>query len=462
MTIGQNIQNWFAACEPGRAPRYQAIADVIDEAIIQGQVASGIKLPPHRSLSDLLGVTAGTVSRAYAELERRGAVMSRVGDGTYVCERCQPAESTASSRLVDLGQNVVSSLSQADALARTLATLGQEPCTLAGLLEYQPEAGRVQHRRIASRWLTRFGFTDEPEQVVLTHGAQHALACLLRLLATPGDVVLCEALSYPSITTLAHQLRLQLISVEIDAEGVVPESLEQACQSYQARVLFCVPTLHNPTTAIMSETRRHQIAAIAKRYKLQIIEDAVPAPILDTQPVALGALLPEQVFFMTSFSKSVAAGLRIGYIRTPRAWLGKLSAILRSNSWMATPLLAEVVSRWMESGQMTELLKEQRQEIQQRHAIARAILGNYLPAAHDHSYHLWLALPEPWRVSDLVYRLRRDEVIVKPADAFTVGRTPAPPSIRLCLSGAPNRAALQDGLQRIRQAFIKGPEGYGN
>ena len=460
MMLGHNIKNWLAAHDPRRTPRYQAIADVIDEAISQGQVASGIKLPPHRSLSNHLSVTVGTVSRAYAELERRGAVTSRVGDGTYVCERRQYVASVSPSNLIDLGQNVIRAVSQADALAQTLGALGKEPETLAGLLEYQPEAGRAQHRVIASRWLTRFGFLDEPEQVVLTHGAQHALACLLRLLAAPGDVVLCEALSYPSIATLAHQLRLQLISVDIDADGVVPESLEQACQSYQARVLFCVPTLHNPTTAIMSEARRHKIVAIAKRYKLNIIEDAVPAPILDVQPVALGALLPEQVFFMTSYSKSVAAGLRIGYIRTPRAWLGKLSAILRSNSWMATPLLAEVVSRWIESGQMADLLKEQRHEILQCHAIARATLGAYFDATHDVSYHIWLAVPEPWRVSDLVYRLRRNDVIVKPSDAFTIGRTPAPPSIRLCLSGAQSRPVLQDALQRIQRTFIDGPEIY--
>lgn len=459
--LGQNIKNWLAARDTGRTPRYQAIADVIDEAISQGQVASGIKLPPHRSLSNHLSVTVGTVSRAYAELEQRGAVTSRVGDGTYVCERRQHAANIApSSDLIDLGQNVIRAVSQPEVLAQTLIALGKEPDTLAGLLEYQPEAGRAQHRVIASRWLTRFGFSDEPEQVVLTHGAQHALACLLRLLAAPGDVVLCEALSYPSIATLAHQLRLQLISVDIDAEGVVPESLEQACQSYLARVLFCVPTLHNPTTAIMSEARRHKIVAIAKRYKLNIIEDAVPAPILDVQPVALGALLPEQVFFMTSFSKSVAAGLRIGYIRAPRAWRGKLSAILRSNSWMATPLLAEVVSRWIESGQMADLLKEQRQEIQQCQAIAHTTLGAYFNTTHDASYHIWLALPEPWRVSDLVHRLRRNDVIVKPADAFTIGRTPAPPSIRLCLSGAQSRTALQEGLHRIQRAFIEGPEVY--
>ncbi len=468
MDLVQQIRSWVPDLAHSTLPRYQVIAQAIAEAINGGQIVTGEKLPPHRTLASALNVTVGTISRAYSQLEQEGKVIPRIGDGTYVQARFLPQSMPATesvqrntdSDLIDLGQNVILALGQEAALAKTLQDISQDDIARQRVLDYQPESGHSLHRALAGRWLTQFHLSGEADRVAITNGAQHALACLCRILTSPGDTILCEALSYPGIVALAHQMRLQLISVEIDSEGIVPEALEQACKSFHSRLLFCVPTLHNPTTATMRETRRRQICDIARRHHLNIIEDAVPAPLLREQPSSLASLLPEQVFFVTGFSKSVAAGLRVGFIQAPQAWSGKLAAVLRANCWMATPLAAEVVCRWIEDGTMHALLDQQRQAVAERQQLVERIFEGLSYATHPEGNHIWLNLPAPWRTSEFTTMLRKKGVVVKPSDAFAVGRTPAPHAVRICLSGEPQLDKLAHGLRTIALTLKEGPGAY--
>lgn len=468
MDLVMRIKSWMPDLANSALPRYQAISQAICEVIDGGQAVIGEKLPPHRTLAAALKVTVGTVSRAYARLEEQGRVMSRIGDGTYVLARHAPQpdmplhgeDEPVPAGLVDLGRNVIVDIGQDRALAETLLEISQDAAARQRALDYQAECGHPWHRAIAARWLGQFGIASSPERVALTNGAQHALACLLRILTMPGDTVLCEALSYPGIVTLAQQMRLQLLCVEVDEEGIVPEALEQMCRAFDSRLLFCVPTLHNPTTATMSLERRLRIADIARRHHLQIIEDAAPAVLLPEPPPALAALLPEQVFFVTSLSKSVSPGLRFGVVQAPRAWSGKLAAVIRANCWMATPLTVEIACRWLEDGRLLQLLDAQRADIAKRRQLATSYLEGQQWLSYPGSPHCWLQLPAAWRISEFSTMLRRRQVAIKSGDAFTVGRTPSPHAVRLCLSGAGTPAQLEQGLAILRQTLLDGPEAY--
>ncbi|NWK76415.1 PLP-dependent aminotransferase family protein [Aquitalea sp. LB_tupeE] len=460
------IKSWLPDLETCAQPRYQAIADAIGAVMDGGQVVVGEKLPAHRTLASALRVTVGTISRAYARLEEQGRVMSRIGDGTYVLARQvsnelpQALAQEPDSTLIDLGQNVIVPVGQDQALAQTLLEISQDQAAQRRVLDYQPECGHPWQRLAIAGWLRRFGLSGEADRVAITNGAQHALACLFRILTMPGDAVLCEALSYPGIVALAQQMRLQLICVDVDDEGLVPESLEQMCRAFNARLLFCVPTLHNPTTATMSESRRQQIVEIARRQHLHIIEDATPAAILAEPPPALAALLPEQVFFVCSLSKSVSPGLRVGMVQAPRAWSGKLAAIIRANCWMATPLTVEIACRWMENGVLQQLLHAQRLDIAHRRQLAEPLLQGYPMLSHPGSPHVWLYLPAPWRGTEFGTMLRRRKVAIKLGDAFTVGRTAPPHAVRICLSGTVDPLQMEQGLRIISSTLADGPEGY--
>ncbi|RDV00947.1 PLP-dependent aminotransferase family protein [Trinickia dinghuensis] len=468
-------------------PKYQAIARAYAQAIRGGQMLPGEKLPAHRLLAKKLSVTTGTVSRAYDELLRCGMVIARVGDGTYVAEPDTDAVTLAlprraaaamapareepfaaaqkglgafgAGRPIDLGQNVPMATEEARLLGVTLRELAADERLSGDLLLYQPEGGRRAHREAGARWLERMNCPGPAERVLVTQGAQHGLACVLRAVLRPGDTIFAEALSYPGIVALARQLRLNLVGIEIDDDGIVPASLERACELLAPRALFCVPTLHNPTTATLPEARRAAIADIAMRHNLVVIEDLVPAALLDTPPQSIAARLPEHGIAISSLSKAIAPGLRIGYVHAPQDWVGKILAVIRSDCWMTAPLNAEIAARWIDGGELEWLISLQRERIDIRHAIAAEVLEGIAYRTDPASPHLWLSLPEPWRASEFAAALRQAGVLVKTADSFVIGRGSAPHAVRVSLSGAADDDALREGLSHFARTLRNGPEG---
>ncbi len=137
-------------------------------------------------------------------------------------------------------------------------------------------------------------------------------------LARPGDPILVEALTYAGVCHVAERLGLRLHGLAIDDEGLLPEALDEAARTGQARLLFVNPTVHNPTTATMSLARREAIAGIARRHDLIVIEDDVYGQLPEDRPPPIAVLAPERTIHISSASKSVAPGLRLRRAAQPR------------------------------------------------------------------------------------------------------------------------------------------------
>lgn len=440
-------------------PRYLAIADELAQFILNGQLPTGERLPPQRKLAQRLGVTAGTVSHAYEVLEQRGMATARIGDGTYVRspERAPGQEESQTAMAVDLAHNVAIPTQDAPALADALQQVASDPLALRESLSYQPEAGHPRHRQAGARWLKRLGLRGDANRVMVTHGAQHGLACILRTLAHPGDVVFTEALSYPGLQALARLMRLQLVGIEMDAQGMVPAALDRAARTISGKLLYCSPSLHNPTNASMSAARREAIAKVVQKHSLLLIEDAVHAAAQSAPLPALSALLPEQALLLSSFSKVAAPGLRVGYIEAAPQWLSKLAASMRADCWMVAPLMPEIATRWIESGVLDQLIASQRAAIAERLAVALPLLQGHDFRSDPESPLIWLPLPEPWRAGQFAGALRQAGVLVRTADHFAVGRSAAPHAVRLSLNAARSAAEIERGVQTVLNVLQGAP-----
>jgi DNA-binding transcriptional MocR family regulator len=446
---------------PGAGPIYLALVDQLAEAIGSGRLAPGERLPPHRAVAEALGIDLTTVTRAYGEARRRGLVDAAPGRGTFVAAAPRAAAAATQPRPVaDIPMNQPPQPPAArleERFAAGIAALQRRPDFL-GLLGYGPSAGGEAERQAGAAWLARRPLAASPDQIVVAPGAQAALTLLLAALLEPGDVVLAEALAYPVFRSLAAHLRVRVAGVRLDAEGLVPEALDEACRRLRPKALYCTPAIHNPTTATMSPARSEAIAAIARRHGLLVFEDDAYGFLPSRPSAPLASFAPELAFYVTSFSKCIAPGLRVAYLRAPQpAQAVRLASALRATALMASPLLAALAQTWIDDGTAAEIVEAVRAENRARQRLAREILGGFDLAAHPEGSHAWLTLPPSWHRAAFVAHVRQHGLAAVGAEAFAVDAEAAPNAVRLALGAAPDRDQLCRALRIAADALAREP-----
>jgi len=439
-------------------PRYQALADAIGRDVVAGVLAPGERLPTHRELAAALGVTVGTVSRGYAEAERRGLTSGEVGRGTFVRGRPEPedfgwrdAATNEEKRagVIDMSLAcpwVPPDGSDGRALARTLADIAGE----RGLDEmccYYPSSGLLRHRRIAADWLAKLGVPSAPDRLIVTNGSQHAMTTILAALVRPGGTLMAAELTYPGLKSLAQMLGLRVRGVPLDGEGIVPDALDRMCAEQPAQALYCVPTIQNPTGVTMSEGRRQRIAEVARRHGLIVLEDDIH---LNTGPdriAPIASFAPERTLHITTLSKWATFGLRVAFVSAPERAVERIRSGVRSTLWMPAPLMVEIATRWIVDGTAEALAAHKAAELEARHGLVREILGRrHRVDADPRALHLWIHLPEPLRSDECVARAEQRGVLIAGAEAFTIGRD-VPHAVRACVSEVPHRKDVRRGLE---------------
>ena len=456
------VTNWQPNLEGRAGPRYLAIAEALATDIDDGCLAAGARLPTHRDLAWRLGVTVGTVTRAYAEAARRGLSAGEVGRGTFVRERVPmtiPPRGVPEpdSGFIDLAYNFPPDNPEHPAIAKVIAEITAEG-RLARLLGYEMGLGQLQHRAAGAAWLTESGLETDPDQVVVTAGAQHGLLLATAALLRPGEVLLTEELTYYGIKSIAALLDLRLHGLPMDEHGLLPEALESACRATGAKALYCIPTIQNPTASVMPEARRREIAGICRRHGIGIIEDDIYGFLPSQAAAPLSRHLPEQAIYVTSLSKCLAPGLRIGYLSADAALRERVNMAMRASNLMAAPLMAEVAARLIDSGRARSMALWQRAEAQARQKAAARLLKTGGLVTHPEAFHFWLRLPEPWRREAFAAEARVRGVGVAPAEVFAVGDRPVPQAVRVCLQAAASLSQAERALEILAGILSRSPQ----
>ncbi|MEW5725885.1 MAG: PLP-dependent aminotransferase family protein, partial [Thermodesulfobacteriota bacterium] len=428
---------WAPRPQTTPQPIYQAIVQALAQDVRAGRLKPGDRLPTHRDLADRMGVTVGTVTRAYKVAQSRGLLRGEVGRGTYVAggepETLPPhALPSPAADLIDLRLNVPPYAEDPD-LGEVLRELAGRT-DLAPLLWYLPAEGLLRHREAGAAWVRRAGLEAGPEDLVVCAGSQHALTVALITVAQAGDTVLAEELTYPGLKTLAGLLGLRLEPVALDEEGLIPEALEAACGRRPAKAVYLIPTLQNPTTAVMPEPRRRRVAELARKFDLVIIEDDVHRLLWPEAAPPVSGFAPERSFFIPGLSKTLAGGLRVAFMTVPGQLRAKAARNLAATIWFAPPLTVEIAATWIGNGTADRVIENKRREAAARQDLAAEILGPYLTRRQPAAYHLWLELPYPWRGQQFAAECTQAGVPVLPAEVFVVGQAPVPQAVRVSLS----------------------------
>ncbi len=442
---------WIPTSIGNDGPRYLQIVAAIEHDIANGVLAPGSRLLPHRDMAERLGLSVGTVSKAYDEAEKRGLISGEVGRGTFVRDVLSHAKlSSAEQKLrLNLALNVPPATGEDVLIAQALAAIVGGP-TLKELLGYLPHQGSERHRSTIAGWLSRYALPTSPDGLFVTHGAQHAISIALGLVAHAGDTVLAENLTYSGMSALAGHEDYRLRGVLMDAHGLVPEQLDRSFRETGARVVYCMPTLQTPTGSIMPNERRDEIVEIVRKHDAFLIEDDAYGFLCDPPIAPLSQRMPERSFYIVSFAKCLAPGLRIGAMVAPPAFRDRCINAIRATGWMATPVMAEVVARLIESGQLDEQVKAKREAAARRYALAEHILGERIAIKTAvPAFHVWLQMPAGRTTGSLIAQAAMAGVTIAGPDALQ-SFDPMSNGVRLCL-GAPHADSdVQFALQTVR------------
>lgn len=434
--------------------RYKHLVDRLAADIRAGQLRPGTRLPTHRVLAAKEGIALVTATRVYAELQAMGLVSGETGRGTFVKEPLPRGQSVdlyaSSSDTVDLSFNYPSSPDQTDlfrAALRQLAAAGD----LESMLRYQPHGGREHERAASARHLTRHGVNATAGTTLIVSGAQHGLTTAAMALLEPGDVVAVDALTYPGFKLTAELTRLELVPIPAAGNGTDLDALAALCKRRRVRAVYSMPTLHNPLGWVMSASRRRELVAIARRHGLILIEDAAYGFLAETAPPPLVSLAPETTVYISSLSKNVSSGLRVGFIHAREDWIPKLERVIRATTWNTPATMTAIACGWIDDGTVAMLEAEKRRDATERQTIARRALGNLKPMTHPASYFLWLPFAQEVRADAIAMALNRERISVSTAHPFAVSAQ-VPHAIRLAL-GSVNLTTLERSLETVARVI---------
>lgn len=465
MNVPAENQSWLPRLEKREGPIYLAIADAISEAVSAGELRPGERLQTHRAMAEALDVDLTTVTRAYAEARRRGVLEATVGRGTFVRTERKGSASSSTGRqrsgALDLSMNLPPQPAPPlnEALQRGFSSLLARP-DISELLTYRSGSGTSEERTAgAASILPTVGEVD-PERVLVSSGAQPALLAILGMVARPGDIVLVDSFTYPGIRGAAAQLGIKLVGILADEDGMLPDAVEETCREEpRAKALYCIPTVHNPTTVTMPLTRRKAIADVARRCELSVIEDDAYGLLPSTPLPAIASLVPDITFHVATVSKVLSPALRVAFLVAPdQRQAARLNSALRANVQMPSPLLTGLTASWVRDGTAGAVVKAIRRECTARQGIVRKTLPSGSFDAHPEGLHVWLRLPARWSSPGFTAHLRRqDGLAVVPSDVFALtGSEPSSErtaAVRISLGAAPDRESLRQALGMVAEAL---------
>jgi len=434
--------------------RYKQLVDRLADDIRTQRLRPGTRLPTHRELAAREGLGLVTATRVYAELQAMGLVSGETGRGTFVREALPSAQGSYlygwSTERVDLTFNAPTLPEQAGLLRTALRQLAAGG-DLEALLRYQPHGGRDHEREIVARHVRLRGLTVSPESVLIVSGGQHGLATTAMALLEPGDVVAVDALTYPGFKLAAEACRLELAPLPSAGHGPDLDALAALCRQRRVRAVYTMPTLHNPLGWVMSATRRRELVAIARQHDLLLIEDAAYAYLAEDAPPPLAALAPERTVYVSSFSKSVSTGLRVGFLCAPPEWVPKLERAIRATTWNTPAMMTTIACGWVEDGTVERMEAEKRRDATMRQTLAADLLGGLTRIGHPASYFVWLPLPNEVRADAITHALMQENIAVSTAEPFATSPQ-VPHAIRLAL-GSVALPALSQALQTVARVI---------
>ena len=474
-------------------PLYQQIEAFLRQGVLSGSLAPGTRLPAIRELARDLGVNRITVENAYAELEADNLIFSRVGSGTYVLPTStlpplpektpgapwplwqQEVQARAESIRSPLPADILKTTGHADPInfaegigdPRLFPTDDFRKVIQAimrrdgmAALAYGDRRGYAPLRNTIAHVLASQGIQTPAENILITAGSQQALSLVAQLLLRPGDVILVESPTYAGALDLFRALGFKAVGIPVDENGLQVDKLEKILQLHHPKLIYTIPNFQNPTGTCLSGSRRRQLITLADRYNVPILEDDFVGDLRyegRVQP-ALKALDPGgRVIFVSTFSKMLMPGLRVGFLVADGPVYESLLNFKRVIDLATSSLIQRALEVYVTVGRYQAHLRRTCQIYRKRRDAMLQAIHRHLPARvrvnnPQGGLFLWLSLPEGLSADDLFPLACQEGVVFTPGSAFYPDGSEGDGCMRLnFVTNPPER--IEEGIRRLGNAL---------
>ncbi|MGR5078336.1 aminotransferase-like domain-containing protein [Photobacterium swingsii] len=440
----------------GKSPKFLQIANAFEKAIINGILKEGTKLPSQRILSYKLNTTVGTITRSYSELEARGLVEGKVGSGTYVINKDNSDFYTSSINCSSFNLSICQPVikSQSQHLKNALISLATSSSAPMALLNHYSVNTMKGHEKAINSWVnSKFSIDVHIENIMWTYGGQHGLSLVINSLSRPKDKILAEELCYPQFKEACKLAERKTVGVKIDNKGLIPEDLMLKCKRHRPKLLYLTPNVQNPTGVQLTEERRLKIINICRAYDVIIIEDDVLFCPFQLRKTPIFKMAPDITVYIGSFSKHFSGGVRAGFLIYPHNKKQCLINALRSSCIHISPIILDLVSRWLIDGTMEKVEHEINNDLKHRHDIFKKIFHDEYKEIKGFN----VLLHTPPNISGFRFsKILSDKGIkVRCAREFIINNDQKDNFIRLSLTSESNSKNLEKALKMIKKEILR-------
>ncbi|OWV84447.1 PLP-dependent aminotransferase family protein [Rhizobium sp. R693] len=427
--------------------RVTMVMATIRQRIAGRKLTPGAKLPSVRAMAATVGVSTSTVVDAYERLVAEGVILSRPGSGFYVANQAAPFSLAdlgpkldravdpfwVSRQSLEAGESDLKpgcgwlppSWLAEDSIRRALRTLSRADST--ALADYGSPLGLPPLRQLITRRMAERGVEASPDQILLTESGTQAIDLLCRFLLEPDSVVLVDDPCYFNFQALLRAHRARIVSVPYTPSGPDLELFAQVVAEHRPRLYITNSAIHNPTGATLSPVVAHRVLKIADQFDITIVEDDIFADFEHTPAPRLAAFDGlDRVIHIGSFSKTLSAAARCGFIAARREWVDGLIDLKIATSFGGGRLSAELVYRVLSDGghrKHIEALRSRLSNARFEVSVRLKHLGIRPWLEPSAGMFLWCRLPGDTSATDIARAALERKIVLAPGNAFSLSQT---------------------------------------
>lgn len=336
-------------------PIYKSLLQLLEQDILSGKLQKNTKLPSQRELADFLDINFTTVGHTYKEALSKGLLYTNIGAGTFISPNAFEAITISNYNIktdtINLG--LISPFDECSSLIMPIVKKVSTCERLSLLLDYRNPMGTPYQLLTANKWLKSQGVKTSPENISIISGVQNGLAVTLTALFSPGDRIATDRYTYSNFIELAHLLHLEIVPINFDKDGMLPEELLRECSKKKINGIFLMPSCNNPIGFQISEQRRIALSKIIKEHHLWVIEDDIHSfltiyfqnKVLPT----FHSLIPEQTIYLAGITKYISSGFRVAYIAYPESLQQRIQRAIFNINVKTSGFAAEVITEVLDS-----------------------------------------------------------------------------------------------------------------